>query len=97
MTVSMTIKRETSMTTSTIILGVVYAECNVLYSYAECHSVECHYAKCHSVECRYAECRGTLPVMSGLDSDRSLGATTLTITTFSITTIPIRVKKLHCL
>jgi hypothetical protein len=37
-----------------VMLNVVYAECHVLYSYAECLFVERHVFHCYA-ECRYAE------------------------------------------
>jgi hypothetical protein len=39
-------------------LSVIYAECHMLASFAECRYAECHYAECHNAECRYAERRG---------------------------------------
>jgi len=37
-------------------LGVVYAECRVLFCYADCHYAECLYAERLYAERLYAEC-----------------------------------------
>ncbi len=40
--------------TVSFMLSVVYAECNKLALYAECHYAECCFAMCHYAECHAA-------------------------------------------
>ncbi len=49
--------------TFTLTVFCHYAECRIVYEYAECHNseclyIECPYADCFNAKCRNADCRG---------------------------------------